>query len=608
MFRDKVRSFSSRRRLACQIRSFLKSRKCISGCATAFLAGGLSAWLYLDSRKEPESYLFSRLKSFYRVGCASQVSSNKSFHQNMLNQNLVFKTEKTNYVELIGGQGPVKSIDLGSKEVSAKISISAIQVNANNPIEDRLLIQRMRLNLPSGESKDFVISAVIDGHGGWQVAEYVQNNFIRIFQKELGQYMASLTREGNANKGNPVIQTNETDIIAGLLYSLKKTYYILDEELKNKLEVAYNLGFSKLASVGACTTVSIITEDAILTANSGDCLSVYCNENGIWIPLNEQLSAMNPQEQRRLEEVHKHEKDSLIQCKQIIYEKFLMGLYTIPKYKGCYVKGILQPSRAIGDFRLKSMDFNYNWEKDLSTEKLLPTFSFVLKDKESEKSEKEQYQEKEDLNEDEFPYSYDLINGNKSINMRRDSYRYFVKNPLSFPYVRSEPMLHLFFYKSLNKNLSSTDNTAVEKISQNEYSLTPVHTNSSLKVEYITPEYKHLPISDYSSSNEFVRDFTLSKMKNAYSYIQNPIDSSKKSFLVLGTDGVWDFLTPKDVTNIILNSKSVNDGVRRILKKVLNNAGIDSIEKLKSLPKKRKVFDDTSIILVEITPNKQNGS
>lgn len=608
MFRDEVRTFSSGRRFACQMKSFLKNRRCISGCATAFLAGGLSAWLYLDSREKPESYFFNKLKSSYKVGCASQETSNKLFHQKILNQNLSLKTEKPNYVELIGEQGPIKSMVLGSEGTSAMISISAIQVNANNPIEDRLLIQRMRLNLPGGENKDFVISAVIDGHGGWQVAEYVQNNFIRIFQKELSQYMSSLVREGSANESNQISQINKTDIIAGLFYSLKKTYYILDEELKSKLEVAYNLGFSKLASVGACTTVSIITEDAILTANSGDCLSVYCNENGIWLPLNEQLSAMNPQEQKRLEEIHKHEKDNLIQCKQILHEKFLMGLYTIPKYRGCYVKGILQPSRAIGDFRLKSMDFNYNWEKDLSTEKLLPTFSYVLKDKESEQSKKEQHREKEDLNEDEFPYSYDLINGNNSINMRRDSYRYFVKNPLSFPYVKSEPMLHLFFYNSLNNNLSSTDNTSVEKISPNEYSLTPVHTNSSLKVEYITPEYKHLPISEYSNSNEFIRDFTLSKIRNAYSYIQNPMNSSKKSFLVLGTDGVWDFLTPKDVTNVILNSKSVEDGVRRILKKVLNNAGINSIEKLKSLPKKRKVFDDTSIVLAEITPNKHDNN
>ncbi|OII70811.1 PP2C protein phosphatase 2 [Cryptosporidium ubiquitum] len=590
------------------MKSFLKNEKCISGYATAFLAGGLSAWLYLDSRKKPESYLFGKLGKSYKVGCASQNNTSKKLHHNLINQNAKFKFEKSNYVELIGDQGPVKNGDLGPKKGLAKVSISAIQVNANNPIEDRLLIQRMKLNFPDGESKDFVISAVIDGHGGWQVAEYVQNNFLRVFQKELNQYMSSLKIEENSDKSKKTSHIDETDIIAGLLYSLKKTYYIIDEELKNKLEVAYNLGFSKLASVGACTTVSIITEDAILTANSGDCLSVYCNENGIWLPLNEQLSAMNPQEQRRLEEIHKHEKDSLIQCKQILYEKLLMGLYTIPKYKGCYIKGILQPSRAIGDFRLKSMDFNYNWEKDLSTEKLMPTFSYVLKDIGGEKSENERYGEKEDLNEDEFPYSYDLINGNKSINMRRDSSRYFVKNPLSFPYVRSEPMLHLFFYNSLNKHLSSTNNTNVEKISPNEYSLTPVQTNSSLKVECITPEYKHLPISEYSNSSEFFKDFTLSKMRNAYSYIQTPIDSSKRSYLILGTDGVWDFLTPKDVTNIILNSKSPDDGIRKILKKVLNNAGVDSVEKLKSLPKKRKVFDDTSVILAEITPNKQDNN
>lgn len=608
IFKGEAKTLSSGRRLACQMKSFLKGKKCISKYATAFLAGGFSAWVYLDSKRELKSDLFRRIGNSYKVGCTSQNNFSKNFHQSLLTQNSTFQFEKDNYVELIGDQGPVKNVDLGSKGGSAKVSISAIQVNANNPIEDRLLIQRMKLNLPNGESKDFVISAVIDGHGGWQVAEYIQNNFVRIFQKELNRYMASLKKEEKVDENNKVSHTNETDVIAGLLHSLKRTYYTIDEELRSKLEVAYNLGFSKLASVGACITVSIITEDVVLTANSGDCLSIYCNENGIWLPLNEQLSAMNPQEQKRLEEIHKHEKDSLIQCKQILYEKFLMGLYTIPRYKGCYIKGILQPSRAIGDFRLKSMDFNYNWEKDLSTEKLMPTFSYVLNDLGDEKTEKEGYREKEEPNEDKFPYSYDLINGNKAINMKRDSCRYFVKNPLSFPYVRSEPMLHLLFYNSLNKHLNSTNNTNVERISQNEYSLTPLHTNSSLKVEYITPEYKHLPMSEYSNSNEFLKDFTLSKMRNAYSCIQSPIDLSKKSFFVLGTDGVWDFLTPKDVTSIVLNSKSTEDGVRKILKKVLNNAGVNSIEQLKSIPKKRKVFDDTSIILIEITPNKQDSN
>ncbi|KAJ1611567.1 protein phosphatase 2C [Cryptosporidium canis] len=548
------------------MRSFLKGKRCIPGYTTALLAGGLSLWFYLDSTRESKCSLFERLRSSYRVGCTSQSPAKRDFGKGFTGHDTLIKSKNVNYVELIGDQGPVKSVDLGAKGGPATVSVSAIQVNANNPIEDRLLIQRMKMNLPGGESKDFVISAVIDGHGGWQVAEYVQNNFTRIFQKELNEYISSLEKLRDA-KSAP--QTSETDIIAGLFYSLKRTYYTLDEELKSKLEVAYNLGFSKVAAVGACITVSIVTEDAILTANSGDCLSVYCNDSGVWLPMNEQLSAMNPQEQKRLEEIHKHEKDNLIQCKQILYDKLLMGLYTIPRYRGCYVKGILQPSRAIGDFRLKSMDFNYNWEKDLSTEKLMPTFSYVLEEEKSESSEKK------DLlsDEEDSPYSYDLINGDKSINMKRDSHRHFVKNPISFPYVRSEPMLHLLFYNSLNKQLSPTANTSVEKVTQNEYSLTPKHTNSSFKIECVTPEFKYLPLSEHSSSNEFVKDFAISKLRNMCSYFQSSIDPSKKSFLLLGTDGVWDFLTPKDASRIVLSSRSTEEGVKLVLKKVLQNAG-----------------------------------
>lgn len=552
--------------------------------------------LYMGSRKESRSCLFDRFKGSYRVGCASQTSEGRGPGRSLasLHPDTTLRPKSVGYdVELVGDQGPVKDVGLGSRGESAKISVSAIQVNANNPIEDRLLIQQMRMHLPGGGSKDFLLTAVIDGHGGWQVAEYVQTNFTRIFQRELSQYVSSLEKkEGckddhHRESGSDVA---ETDLIAGLFYSLRKTYYLLDEELRAKLEVAYSLGFSKLASVGACITVSVVTEDAILTANSGDCLSVYCNENGVWLPMNEQLSAMNPQEQKRLEEAHKHEKDSLIQCKQVLQDKFLMGLYTVPRYKGCYVKGILQPSRAIGDFRLKSMDFNYNWEKDLSTERLMPTFSYVLQDGESS------------------PYSYNLVNGDKAISLKRDSRRYFVKNPLSFPYVRSEPMLHLLFYNSANKRLSSTSNTSVEMISPREYCLTPAHTNSSLRIECVTPEYRYLPLSEHVSSNEFFKDFTLSKLRNAYSYFQGSLDPSKRSFLVLGTDGVWDFLTPKDAASIILSSKSPEDGTRKILKKVLNSAGVNSVEQLNSLAKKRKVFDDTSIILAEITPGNHSSA
>ncbi|KAH8738649.1 pp2c [Cryptosporidium ryanae] len=559
---------------------------------TTFLGGGiLTSTLF--NRNDHIEFKGNTFKNYFYVHCSSKTDDfnsisnlKKGKYKSSLNNNEIIENtlSVSKDVVIIGNQGPVSNMVLNGTDASSKISISAIQVNANNPIEDRMIIQRMGVKLGDTNNQEFVLSAVIDGHGGWQVAEYVQKNFVGIFRDELNTTIELMKRNNTDN----VI--SELDIKSAMLYSLRKTYLRLDDELKNILETPYNLGFSKLASVGACVTVSIITEDAILTANSGDCLSVYCSEDGMCIPMNEQLSAMNPVEQKRLEEEHIHDKDNLIQCKEVIQGKYLMGLYSLPIYKSCYVKGILQPSRAIGDFRLKYMDFNYNWEKDMSSDKLLNTFSYILGDKNI------------DSKSDNPPYSYDLINGDNSMALKKDEKRYYVKNPLSFPYVKQEPMLHMYYYNSNKKEILSSRLTDVEKISPNKLILTPNYLKNGQKinVEYISPEYICTNITECNDSVEFLKDYIYSKIRNFSSYLQNNINSSKKSFLVLGTDGVWDFLRPKDVRNILFNSNSVQNGAENIIKSVLHNAGVSDIEKLKSLPKKRKVFDDTSVILIEI--------
>ena len=162
-------------------------------------------------------------------------------------------------------------------------------------------------------------------------------------------------------------------------------------------------------------------------------------------------------------------------------------------------------------------------------------------------------------------------------------------------------MLHIYYYNSKKKEILSSKLTDVETNS-NQIILTPnyIKDGKKLSVEYITPEYKYPNISECNGSAEFIKDYICSKLKNISSYIQGNMGNSKKSFLVLGTDGVWDFLRPKDVSNIILKSNSIQTGVENIVKNVLQNAGIENMDKLKSLSKKRKVFDDTSVILIEI--------
>ena len=59
---------------------------------------------------------------------------------------------------------------------------------------------------------------------------------------------------------------------------------------------------------------------------------------------NRELNANNPEEQLRLKAIFPQEEDIVI-CKKNNAES-------------CYVKGRLQPTRTIGDFRLKYPEFN----------------------------------------------------------------------------------------------------------------------------------------------------------------------------------------------------------------------------------------------------------
>ncbi|KAL7066443.1 hypothetical protein ACR3K2_31140 [Cryptosporidium serpentis] len=613
-----------------------KKNQNIKTFSLIFIFGGTSLfWIY----KNLNANNCIRNK-YFKALCASN-NNEKSEDKKIINLLLNKDKEHKFNVEFVGAQGPFDN-DEFCKTLPV-LSAKAIQINANDPIEDRLIIQRMKLTLPNGKFKEFVVAAAIDGHGGWQIAEYVQQNFLHVFQNELYDYMDQLL----GNKNFDFEELNETDFIACLSVCLRRSYMILNDDIKRILEPVYNMGFSRLASIGACLTVSIVTDFGILTANSGDCLAVFCNKTGLWLPMNEQLSAMNPTEQKRLEKIHPNEIDDLIICKKIWKEKYLLGLLSELKYKGCYVKGILQPSRAIGDFRLKDMDFNYNWDKDLSSSKLTSVFSYILKKLENETKDENNIQSTSNINDtnninvnqtilsgvhkptlddckvisgnnsdskeisNSCPYSYDLINGSNSIHMNRLDDRFYVKNPQSFPYVRTEPMLHLFLYnQELTKKLESTTNTQINEISNKNYELiSNIQNNKTdhiLSINIIQSEYLNPPLSECNSTGEYIKEYALSKLKNIYSPTLSYIDSDngneqgKSSYLILGTDGLWDFLTPKDTMDIVTKSKDIQKSIENLIKEVFKKAGIKSLKDLKSIKKKRKVFDDTSVILLKI--------
>ena len=81
-----------------------------------------------------------------------------------------------------------------------------LQYNANDPIEDRVV---------SGSFKDIkgYVTAVIDGHGGYQNAEFISSNLIEYVEDNIKKEMRNSNNE-----------TSESDVIKSKFSKLYKIY------------------------------------------------------------------------------------------------------------------------------------------------------------------------------------------------------------------------------------------------------------------------------------------------------------------------------------------------------------------------------------------------
>jgi pyruvate dehydrogenase phosphatase len=191
------------------------------------------------------------------------------------------------------------------------ISSGYVSFPANLPIEDRYVVGE----IPSGR-----LAAVFDGHGGWQVSEYLHKHIKSKIESNI--------------KGSQ----NWEQIMS-------KTFDDLESELIESVKGSYSLGFSKVSSVGACAVVAVVIDNNLIVANSGDCQAVLVSSspNGVKGENICEIHSSNlKSEQERLAKEHPLEED-IVRCKHP---------------KACYVKGRLMPSRAFGDFHLKYEEFN----------------------------------------------------------------------------------------------------------------------------------------------------------------------------------------------------------------------------------------------------------
>ncbi|ETV71602.1 hypothetical protein H257_13064 [Aphanomyces astaci] len=210
----------------------------------------------------------------------------------------------------------VESVVLASS-VSRVHRYTAASYAANDPNEDRYVVQ---------VDSDAVFASVLDGHGGWQVAEYVN--------KHLVNDTAALLRD---------VASNDPTYIASLLSS---AFVATDDAMRTLLLPAFQLGFGEVNRVGACSMLAYAKEDTLVVANAGDVRAVLASIDAsgglVATPLSTDHNAKHASEQARLVADHPNE-SNLVMCQS---------------REACYVKGGLQPTRALGDFAFKYEEFN----------------------------------------------------------------------------------------------------------------------------------------------------------------------------------------------------------------------------------------------------------
>jgi pyruvate dehydrogenase phosphatase len=204
---------------------------------------------------------------------------------------------------------------------------------ANNPSEDRLLVVNSQSEQP------YQLFGVFDGHGGWQVSDYMMSK-------------------------TPNILFSKLESGISVERAINETFLEIERSYIENIRPAYQLGFGDVAKVGCCANISILHNNILTVANSGDCRTIIATTLG---PASENISydnnpvianvngelytsyhvgrdhnARTPLEQFLLSDSHPNE-ENIVRCKNP---------------HACYVKGRLQLTRALGDVYLKSHEFN----------------------------------------------------------------------------------------------------------------------------------------------------------------------------------------------------------------------------------------------------------
>ena len=240
-----------------------------------------------------------------------------------------------------------------SHAASLRVPAFSATYPANDPSEDRSVV----CSLGTKANGDVVkMVGVFDGHGGWQVSEFVSKNVQEVLTRHLTEagVLVSTTAtpapvKTTINKADDSDEERvEEELMVGR--ALRTSFAELEARYKDGVRQSYAYGFGQVARVGCCALVCLRIGDRLSLANAGDCRAVLgsaTDDGGTdfrAVRITRDHNAREPLEVIRLMTEHPGESlQSLIRCKNP---------------HACYVKGRLQLSRALGDAYLKYPEYN----------------------------------------------------------------------------------------------------------------------------------------------------------------------------------------------------------------------------------------------------------
>lgn len=172
---------------------------------------------------------------------------------------------KVNFNDKMGSSDQMSSRD--KKKMSIHYNVAGYR--ANDPMEDRFsaMVREQDASM-----------AVFDGHGGWQVAEYVKDNLIVNVLKELdvlkvktqeNEALDSAESKQTGDKKCVVDERTETcdEMSLAMEKAIIRGFERTDRDLLAVVRHSFQVGFGTVARIGSCALFVHVKDGVLYVAN-----------------------------------------------------------------------------------------------------------------------------------------------------------------------------------------------------------------------------------------------------------------------------------------------------------------------------------------------------